>query len=252
MKLSSNHKFAAKVSYWGWSQPGDVRLNNQDNFLNWPERLLWVVADGVAHDGDGAWASRLIMEHMLRLEQASSMEELNKDTAKIMDEVNAELWRSQVTCGVSASTVVILAFWGHQVTCWWAGDSRCYLLRGGNLYQCTKDHSLKQEHIDKGLLTKPEAERMLPGHVITRAVGVEETLDLEKVAFQLEPGDRFLLCTDGFFRLLSSDEICRVMRQAPDARAASIHFQDLVLKRHQPDNLTQISIFVSAFDGQRE
>ena len=103
---------------------------------------------------------------------------------------------------------------GLHYTCLWAGDSRCYLLRDGVMTQITHDHSEVQELIDAGALSPEEAERYPRANVITRALGVAPRVQLDRVAGRLQPGDRFLLCTDGLSRMVSDPEIAALLTEA--------------------------------------
>jgi serine/threonine protein phosphatase PrpC len=118
---------------------------------------------------------------------------------------------------VIASTIVVLLVRGTHFAALWAGDSRIYLLRGGQLHRITHDHSLVQEMVDSGALSAEEAERHPQANVITRAVGAEGPLELDKVADRLHPGDRFMLCSDGVFKELAEAEIAAHLAHGVEA-----------------------------------
>jgi serine/threonine-protein phosphatase Stp1 len=97
-----------------------------------------------------------------------------------------------------ASTLVALLARGDHFACLWAGDSRAYMLRDGEMRQITKDHSLVQELVDNGTIAAEDAEHHPHANVITRAIGADiDDLVLDKVSGRLQQGDRFLLCSDG-------------------------------------------------------
>src|SRR5437763_1667320 len=112
---------------------------------------------------------------------------------------------------VIVTTVVVLMARGDHFACLWAGDSRAYLLRDGVLRQMTRDHSLVQELVDAGSLAPEDAEAHPQANIITRAVGSEEPLQLDKVAGTLLPGDVILLCTDGLFKALREPEMAHLL-----------------------------------------
>src|SRR5207302_7488044 len=104
----------------------------------------------------------------------------------------------------TAGTVVI----GH------VGDSRAYLHRDGALEQLTTDHSLVVELVESGILTPEEAERHPQRSAITRAVGTEPTVDVDAFTVDAEPGDIYLICSDGLTDMLTADEVEEVIRES--------------------------------------
>ena len=145
----------------------------------------------------------------------------------------------------AASTVVALLMHGGEAACLWAGDSRCYLLRDGVLYQCTREHTLRQEKIDNGELTAPEARRMVRGNIITNAVGARDALRLDEVRFSLRGGDKFLLCSDGLSNLLGPDALAARLART-SAREAAEDMARAVDGVPQPDNITLVAVFISS------
>jgi protein phosphatase/serine/threonine-protein phosphatase Stp1 len=116
-----------------------------------------------------------------------------------------------------ASTIVALLLRGEHFAALWAGDSRLYLLRGGALSRITRDHSVVQEMVDAGTLAPEEAERHPHANIITRAVGQEGALELDKIAGRLHAGDVFLLCSDGLFKDMEEARIAALLAQGADA-----------------------------------
>ncbi len=146
--------FPVTLESWGWSQKGDIRPENQDSFLSWNERLLWAVADGVGSSAHGGEAGRLVTRMLLTTPHAASLDEHVNNVGGILRQGN-DILRAHGGATQAASTVVALLMHGGEAACLWAGDSRCYLLRDGVLYQCTREHTLRQEKIDNGELTAP-------------------------------------------------------------------------------------------------
>ena len=110
-------------------------------------------------------------------------------------------------CKGMGTTAVVAELRDDRLTLAHVGDSRAYRLANGALEQITKDHSLRQDVIDKGYFTPEEAAEKVPGHILSRAVGVEETLAVEIQVFPVAPGDIYLLCTDGLSDLVENDAI---------------------------------------------
>jgi serine/threonine-protein phosphatase Stp1 len=233
------------ISSWGWTQRGDGREDNQDAFLNWPERRIWAVADGVGSSDHGAAASRYLMKALMFLKDFSSMDEGLDKTREILKDANEFLCLQGRVGGSAASTVTVLVIHEREAAFLWAGDSRGYMLRGDILYQCTRDHTLRQEKIDTGELTAPEAKRMIRGNIITSAVGMKQDMKLEEVRLPMRAGDRFLLCTDGLSKLLSSEALGRRLA-GESARSSADCIVESVSYLSQPDNLTFVTVFLSA------
>jgi len=244
MRLPENAVHTALLSSWGLSQQGDVYKENQDSFLNWPDKRFWSVADGVGGTQHGAEASKIIMRSFLALKNPDSLESFIADTRSKIAESNDDLYNQRIVSGSAASTVVTLLMHGGQAACLWAGDSRCYLLRNEVLYQCTHDHTLRQHKIDRKELTVPEAYRMIKGNVITNAIGAQAELQLDEVRFVLHAGDRFLLCSDGLSNTLNPVALKQYMlrgtpKECCDAISNSLH------GRRIEDNVTFIAVFIS-------
>lgn len=237
--------FTVSVESWGLSRQGNVRTENQDSFLNWANHMLWAVADGVGSSEYGGAASRAIAKFLMKTPAPTSLDTHIHNVSESLRHANS-LFRSQVkaTGAVTASTAVTLLIHGGSAACLWAGDSRCYLFRDGVLYQCTKDHTLRQDKIDKGELTAPEARRMVRGNIITNAIGAHEELNLGEVRFSLRAGDRFLLCSDGLFSLLAPEALS-VHLAKNSAKQAVEGITDALDDMHQPDNITFVAIFLS-------
>lgn len=231
------------VESWGWTHRGDKRPDNQDAFLSWAERLLWVVADGVASGEHSAIASRAIARSLSRVPRAASLDAHTDNVVAELRRANAALYARSPTGGF-ASTVTGLLMHGGEAVCVWAGDSACYMLRDGVLYQCTREHTLRQEKIDQGELTAPEARRMVGGHIITNAVGVREELRLDQVRFSLRGEDRFLLCSDGLTGLLGPEALIAGLGRAT-AKECVECMVEYIKGMPQPDNITLVVVCLS-------
>ncbi len=245
--MEEKQQFTIHVESWGVSRQGDVRPDNQDSFLNWADHMLWAVADGVASSADGGEASRAIAKFLMRIPMPASLEEHVSNVKEGLRNANDLFRKDAKANGLGgASTVVVLLIHGGDAACLWAGDSRCYLFREGVLYQCTRDHTLRQEKIDKGELTVSEAERMIRGNLITNAIGVYDTLRLEEVRFSLRAGDKFLLCSDGL-SLLAPEALSAYLTQQ-SAKEAVEGLTQTLSGMHQPDNVTFVAVFLSELE----
>lgn len=200
----------------GETHQGMVRKHNEDNLLLRPEAGLWMVADGVGGAQAGDWASAQIVAALQDMSVPPTAPELLASAVARLESANLKMVTraAERGSGMTASTVVLLLTYGVHYTCLWAGDSRCYLLRDGVMTQITHDHSEVQELIDAGALSPEEAERYPRANVITRALGVGPRVQLDRVAGRLQPGDRFLLCTDGLSRMVSDAEIAALLTES--------------------------------------
>jgi serine/threonine protein phosphatase PrpC len=229
------------VESWGLTLQGRVRAQNQDAFLNWPERLLWSVADGVGGGRHGEEASRFLVRNLMQAPAPSSFETHLGNVRQLLQRSNHEL---RIRYQDAASTVVTLLIHGGRAACLWSGDSRCYLLRGDVLYQCTCDHTLRQGKIARNELTVHEAARMVSGNVVTSAVGAKDDLRLETTCFSLCPGDRFLLCSDGLSNCMSP-KVLSAFLAGSRARDAALGISDALQRSGHCDDATVVTVFLS-------
>ena len=231
-----------KFQSWAASHPGAVRTHNEDSFVDRPDIGLWAVADGAGGHEAGEVASQMLKDALDSIPAGLSASELLAQVrlrvADVHVELRAEAERRGPRAMIASTLVVLLARDGH-FACLWAGDSRIYLLRNGEITQVTRDHSLVQELIDAGAITAAEADGHPRANVITRAVGATEALELEKISNRLIAGDRFLLCSDGLNKTLSDAELATLLAAAtaaPDRLVAE------ALARHATDNVTAVAV----------
>ena len=202
------------------THPGAIRPRNEDNLLDRPDLGLWAVADGAGGHGSGEVASAAIVEALRTIPPSLTAAEMLAQVRLRITAVHADLQLQAAARdrgGIIASTLVVLLVRGQHFAALWAGDSRIYLLRQGALHRITHDHSLVQELVDSGALTAEDAEAHPQANVITRAVGAEGELNLDKVADRWHPGDRFMLCSDGVFKELPEAEIAAFLARGADA-----------------------------------
>lgn len=123
------------------------------------------------------------------------------------------------------TTVVGLSFHDSQVSVGHVGDSRAYRYRGDELTQLTSDHTVRQELIDRGLYTREEADAAISRNLVTRALGIDKGVSIDVADHEFEPGDLYLLCSDGLNDMLEFEDIQKLVRQLStdlDALAAAL------------------------------
>ena len=233
------------VQGWAQSHVGTVRRHNEDAYLARPDLGLWAVADGAGGHQSGDLASGMIIVALDRLETGLTAAELLVRVREAMAETHAELQEEAASRGpgtMIASTVVILVLRDTHFACLWAGDSRAYLLRQGELTQITHDHSLVQTLVDEGKLSPEAAEHHPQANVITRAVGTDHpVLELDKVIGETMAGDRFLLCSDGLSKTLPAAEIATLLG-SPEGVPPPELLIAAALARHVNDNVTAVTV----------
>jgi protein phosphatase len=191
------------------SHAGSVRENNEDCFLEAPDRGLWGVADGMGGLAAGDVASRNIINALDRFEPSG---DLASDVDWLEDSLSSvnRLLRQRhewVRSKHMGSTVALLLAHQRIAIIMWAGDSRIYRYRRGSLRLLTEDHSYVEELIRHGKVRREEANTHPAANIISRAVGVEDTLFVDLDYTQVDDGDVYLICTDGLFRELSDAQI---------------------------------------------
>jgi serine/threonine protein phosphatase Stp1 len=223
---------------------GEVRSENEDSALALPEARLWLVADGMGGHVNGQYASREIVATVAATDFPEDIEAACDTLSAAVHTANTRIYeRSIAERSQMGSTFVALLLRGDQFAVLWSGDSRAYVFRDGALFQLTQDHSQVQALIDSGLLTPQEAADHPMRHVLARAVGVEEDLQIDAVRDFVNPRDLFLLCSDGLHGLISDDQIAAIL--AHDGVLACDALVAECLARGAPDNITVTLVAVS-------
>ena len=229
------------------THPGLKRKVNEDSILVRTERGLWAVADGMGGHEAGDVASAKVVEALSMVAPHSRVDDFVTDAINALKNVNQELIqlaRADHVPKTIGSTVVGIAISGDQFGCFWAGDSRAYRIRRGEIAQLSRDHSLVQDLIDAGMLGPKEAETHPNANVITRAVGAAEDLRVDISAGDAQPGDLFLLASDGLTRVVDDDTIYEELIAAEPEEAAE-RLLKTVLSRGAPDNVSLIIVKVT-------
>ncbi|MEO4049114.1 PP2C family serine/threonine-protein phosphatase [Pseudomonas sp. CAU 1711] len=230
----------------GRSDTGKVRARNEDAFLDQPQQGLWVVADGMGGHQAGDLASRLIVESLAELPAGLDFEDRLDAVRDCLQRINRHLSLGLTLTGETqdllvGSTVVALLAEGSRVACLWAGDSRAYLLRGRQLFQLSRDHSLLQQLVDERGMSPEEAARQPGAHALTRAIGAAEELQLDTLELESLPGDVFLLCSDGLYQDLDHDLLTAALLR-PSPQLALQRLFELALLGPARDNLSAVVI----------
>jgi serine/threonine protein phosphatase PrpC len=219
------------------SHVGHVRSVNEDSQVSLAAAGIWLVADGMGGFSNGDYASQAIAAAVRKVDPGEDLEGACTAVANAIHATNAEIFaRSQELGKQMGSTVVALVVRGHEFAVLWVGDSRAYVFRDGQLIQLTRDHTQVVEMVDRGLLTPEEARDHPMSHVLSRAVGVQPSLEIDAVGDTIVSRDIFVLCTDGLYGVVSEEAIADILRrQGPDSCDELIA---ACLAGGAPDNVT--------------
>lgn len=220
---------------------GVVRSINQDSVLRLDKPYgLYGVADGMGGHQAGEVASRMAAILLMRvLEGAAPDESLLRGG---MEEVNQLIFEEQSKHDElkgMGTTLTVLWEGDESILLGHVGDSRAYRLRDGQITQLTTDHSMVGELLRAGYINQEEAARHPYRNVITRAVGTATTIDVDIAALDKQPGDRFLVCSDGLTEYADADTIRRILltRGLDDAADELL---DIALSGGGRDNITLV------------
>jgi serine/threonine protein phosphatase PrpC len=221
---------------------GKVRERNEDSCLVRTDTGLWAVADGMGGHEAGDLASRTLVQSLDAIGQPeAALDLLEQCEAQIFHANQQIMALSRARNGaIIGTTVAVLLVRDSHYACVWAGDSRVYLISGGAIKQLSRDHTEVEELVATGTLSREDAENW-PNNVITRAIGATEDLELEVVTGSADPGDTFVICSDGLTKHLGDDEICQCAA-GRNARAACEGMLELALERGGVDNVTVIVV----------
>lgn len=229
----------------GITDIGAVRSTNQDAIGLFPETQIWVVADGMGGHAHGELASRAIIEAVAAIEPAPLSARTQRFQSAMQTVNNNLKTRARELGGqVMGSTVVGCLVEEHMAAVVWAGDSRAYRLRGGELEQLTEDHSYVAELVRAGLLTEDQAENHPRANVVTRAIGGDSALKLDQRDIALESGDRLLLCSDGVSKELPYKAIAATLCRPTSPVEACEDLRAAIYQQRASDNLSAIVIDV--------
>lgn len=227
------------------SHVGKVRSNNQDS--GYAGAHLFVVADGMGGHAGGDVASALAIRSIARVDRAfDTVDEAENALRAALLEANGELvdavfQHPELTgMGTTVSGVVRV---GDRLALAHIGDSRIYRWRDGELTQITKDHTFVQRLVDSGRITAEEAAVHPRRSVLMRVLGdVDLNPEIDTEIVETQPGDRWLLCSDGLSGFVSDERVSELLDEYPDAGAAVEALIDESLDEGAPDNVTVVIV----------
>jgi protein phosphatase len=211
------------LEYFSATDTGRARSNNEDSVALDEACSLAVLADGMGGYNAGEVASGMatgfIKTELGRWLQEAGTSATDSEVRRAMDicvdNANRAIFNAANANPQYAgmgTTLVVALFRGTRVLIGHVGDSRAYRLRSGRLMQMTRDHSLLQEQIDAGLITPEQASFSANKNLVTRAVGVEDTVLLEIHQHEVHPGDVYLFCSDGLSDMLDDESLAQLLQ----------------------------------------
>ncbi len=249
------------IRSWARTDIGKKRKLNEDAFLADDGLGLYVVADGMGGHAAGEVASaqavksirealvegRPLLESFVKTPTVEAREHVAQLMERAILKACADIYA--IAAGDPSrrgmgTTVVALLAAGKKAVVGHVGDSRVYLFRNGRAHQLTEDHTIIQEQLKRGLITKDQVATAENKNVITRAVGIQPSVAVDTLVTDLLPGDLYLLCSDGLHGYLSDDELPQLLSQEKDKLPELL--VDLALERGGKDNVTAVLLAVEA------
>lgn len=246
-----------KIAAQGLTDVGRKRPHNEDNFLVDKELGLFIVCDGMGGHAAGEVASARCVE-VIQADVAAHRDLIDKlrgnasESPAVVQMLEAAVERASSEIFRSAqaeekkrgmgTTVVCMLVAGSKAILAHVGDSRVYLVRGGQVHRLTEDHTLIQAQMKAGVLTKEAAESSPYRNVITRAVGIQPSVQVDTLALDTLPNDRYLLCSDGLHGYLRDSELGALFDQPEGVPERLI---TLANERGGKDNITAVVVALS-------
>jgi protein phosphatase len=231
------------------TDPGLARENNEDSIAIDEPTRLGILADGMGGYNAGEIASGMattfIKSELGRwLAQAgrhANAREVRRAMEICVDNANRSIFNaanSNPQYSGMGTTLVLGVFQDARLVLGHIGDSRCYRLRGAEFTQISKDHSLLQEQMDAGLITPEQAATSSNKNLVTRALGVEDAVLLEVNEYRVDPGDIYLMCSDGLSDMVDDEGIARILGTDAPLEQKAVQLIDAANANGGRDNIS--------------
>ena len=240
---------------------GLVRKNNEDAVAFDPQTGLCLLADGMGGYNAGEIASGMAVAFInselgrwLARERRATAREVCQAMAVCMENANHSIFnaaRSNHDYEGMGTTLVVGVFQQGRLLLGHVGDSRCYRLRNQAFHQITKDHSLLQEQIDAGLMTPEQAMTSPDKNLITRALGVEDTVRVEINEHRTEMGDVYLMCSDGLSDMLGNADIAAIVSGSAALPDKALQLVEAANQKGGRDNISVVLVHVTQDAAKR-
>ena len=235
------------MQVWGVTDRGAVRQQNQDAYaarVLEDGRAIALVCDGMGGARAGNVAStmavKLFMEEFLRPGQKDSVEEQMGHAASVANQAVFQRSATDPECAGMGTTMVAVLAGAEEAVILNEGDSRCYHINDEGIVLVTRDHSLVEDLVERGELTREQARTHPHRNLITRALGAEPVLMADCFRQSLSPGDCLLLCSDGLSNVVNEQEMLYEVIHGGEDEACCQRLLDIALSRGAPDNVTVV------------
>jgi serine/threonine protein phosphatase PrpC len=247
-------------TFFAQTDPGRIRENNEDAVAFDEATHLGVLADGMGGYNAGEVASSMatafikseLVRWLSEAGQQAHAAQIRRAIEICVDNANRSVFnaaRANPQYFGMGTTLVVGVFQGATLMLGHIGDSRCYRLRGDDLVQLTRDHSLLQEQMDAGLLTPEEAAISPNRNLVTRALGVENEVMLELNEHQVQSGDLYLMCSDGLSDMMDDETIAAILQNGSVLEKTAA---DLISKANEHGGRDNITVLLTQVAGGAE
>jgi PPM family protein phosphatase len=251
-----NYRFCAKTD------PGRARDNNEDSVVFDESTLTAVLADGMGGYNAGEIASGMatafikseLSRWLAEVGSSASLKEVRRAMEICVDNANLSIFNaanSNANYFGMGTTLVVGVFKEDRVLVGHIGDSRCYRVRDGAMEQITKDHSLLQEQIDAGLISPEQAATSTIKNLVTRALGVDETVMLEVNEHLVAVGDIYLMCSDGLSDMVDDAGIAKIALSDVDLEQKVTQLVDAANHNGGRDNISVLMVEIKESTEKR-
>ncbi|MBL7661438.1 Stp1/IreP family PP2C-type Ser/Thr phosphatase [bacterium] len=235
------------------SDVGMQRTENQDSYgyLRSTKGNLFIVCDGMGGARGGATASAMAVDIVAKNSVNQDGLITEQTLRASIEKANSAIFeasKDNENLSGMGTTLVALGLIGQRAMIAHVGDSRIYMLRGRTIYQLTRDHTLVQELVDSGAISEEEAANHPIAHMLSRSLGPTAAIEVELrlLSQTVEKGDKFLLCCDGLYNLVTADEMIEIIGNYEPGEAAK-HLVDVANQRGGTDNITVEVVEVTGF-----
>jgi protein phosphatase len=247
------------------SNVGRKRPHNEDSTISDSNRGLAILADGMGGYKAGEIASALAVMTILQDVSVGlkDRETINPGSGNAQSPVSSllkqaiqhanskiyQLAKTDIECQGMGTTIVTGLVHNDKISIGNVGDSRLYRLRAGKFQQITKDHSLIQELIDRGIYSPEEAQAKMPKNLVTRALGLDTEVEVDMIEEQVEPGDIYLLCSDGLNDMVNDEEIhLTLSKYSANLVQAADNLVQLANSKGGKDNISVVLVRIKYAD----
>ena len=242
-----------EIKISGITHQGMVRINNEDSISILDELGVVILADGMGGHQAGEVASSMAVEMIKQyFSEIVGNPNVVPDGDNMLESIELantavfELSQQRPECAGMGTTIVVCCFVGGKVIAGHVGDSRLYRLRDSRLEQVTQDHSVVQELVSRGFMSKEEANNSMNKNLVTKALGIEASVEADLNEQEYQSGDVFLLCSDGLSDVVTDAEIENTLvENQQDIGATAQALVDQANAAGGPDNISVILVRVS-------